>query len=348
MRALQLPDFPWDSLAADKAIAAGHPGGIVDLSVGTPVDPVPAVVRAALAGPAADVPGYPTTHGTPELREAIAGSLARRFHVAVDPRDVLPTIGSKELVAWLPTLLGITAGDLVVIPEIAYPTYEVGALLAGAEFVRTDGLTGAGSPASGAGLAQLAVQPDGPGAAGRAPPQGGRVGARAGRGRGVRRVLPGAVRPTAPGHVDPAPRRLRRRPHRPARGALDEQVVEPRGVPRRVRDRRPGGGRGAARGPQARRDDGAPPGPGRDGGRGVRRRARRRAGGGLRPAPRPAAGGAGGVGAQGRALRGRAVPVGDGGRARAARRSAGSPSWASSWRRGSSTGRRGSATSGWR
>ena len=122
MRALHLPDFPWDSLAADKALAAGHPGGIVDLSVGTPVDPVPAVVRDALAGPAADVPGYPTTHGTPELREAIAGSLTRRFDVSVDPRDVLPTIGSKQLVAWLPTLLGITARDLVVIPEIAYPT----------------------------------------------------------------------------------------------------------------------------------------------------------------------------------------------------------------------------------
>ena len=144
MRALHLPDFPWDSLAADKALAAGHPDGIVDLSVGTPVDPVPDVVRAALAGPAADVPGYPTTHGTPELREAIAGSLARRFHVTVDPFDVLPTIGSKEFVAWLPTLLGVTAGDLVVIPEVAYPTYEVGALLAGAEFARTDGLTALG------------------------------------------------------------------------------------------------------------------------------------------------------------------------------------------------------------
>jgi succinyldiaminopimelate transaminase len=144
MRRLHLPDFPWDSLAADKAIATGHPDGIVDLSVGTPVDPVPEIVRRALAGPAADVSGYPTTHGTPELRDAIAGSLHRRFEVTVDPHDVLPTIGSKEFVAWLPTLLGATAGDLVVIPEIAYPTYEVGALLAGAEFVRTDGLAALG------------------------------------------------------------------------------------------------------------------------------------------------------------------------------------------------------------
>ena len=68
---LDLPDFPWDSLAEDKALAAAHPAGIVDLSVGTPVDPVPDVVRAALAGPAAHEPGYPTTHGPDSLREAI-------------------------------------------------------------------------------------------------------------------------------------------------------------------------------------------------------------------------------------------------------------------------------------
>ncbi|WP_232660474.1 succinyldiaminopimelate transaminase [Pseudonocardia sp. TRM90224] len=139
-----LPDFPWDSLADDKARAQAHPDGIVDLSVGTPVDPVAGVVRAALSGPAADEPGYPTTHGPASLREAIAGSLARRFGVVVDPVAVLPTIGSKELVAWLPTLLGLGAGDTVVIPELAYPTYEVGALLAGAEPIRSDSTTALG------------------------------------------------------------------------------------------------------------------------------------------------------------------------------------------------------------
>ena len=127
-----LPDFPWDSLAADRERAEAHPDGIVDLSVGTPVDPVPAAIRDALAGPAADEPGYPTTHGPASLRSAIAGSLLRRFGVTVDPVAVLPTIGSKELVAWLPTLLGVGAGDTVVIPELAYPTYEVGARIAGA------------------------------------------------------------------------------------------------------------------------------------------------------------------------------------------------------------------------
>ncbi|GAA4559981.1 succinyldiaminopimelate transaminase [Pseudonocardia xishanensis] len=134
MRAL--PDFPWDSLAAAGERAAAHPGGIVDLSVGTPVDPVPAVVRAALSGPAAGEPGYPTTYGPASLREAIAGALDRRFGAPVDPAAVLPTIGSKELVAWLPTLLGLGPGDVVGVPELAYPTYEVGALIAGATPVR--------------------------------------------------------------------------------------------------------------------------------------------------------------------------------------------------------------------
>ncbi len=135
---IELPAFPWDSLAADKAIAASHPDGIVDLSVGTPVDPIADVVRSALVGPAADEPGYPTTHGPASLRTALVGALARRFGVSVDPVSVLPTIGSKELVAWLPTLLGLGAGDTVVIPELAYPTYEVGARIARCDVVRAD------------------------------------------------------------------------------------------------------------------------------------------------------------------------------------------------------------------
>ncbi|RCG31421.1 succinyldiaminopimelate transaminase [Sphaerisporangium album] len=140
---IALPDFPWDRLAPYKELALAHPGGIVDLSVGTPVDPVPAVAREALAG-ASDSPGYPLTHGTDALRRAAADWLARRHGVTVAPGDVLPTIGSKELVAWLPTLLGVGAGDRVVIPALAYPTYDVGARLAGAEPYATDGLLGLG------------------------------------------------------------------------------------------------------------------------------------------------------------------------------------------------------------
>ncbi|ANY05979.1 succinyldiaminopimelate transaminase [Pseudonocardia sp. HH130630-07] len=140
-----LPDFPWDSLTGARERAQAHPGGLVDLSVGTPVDPVPELLRAALSGPAAGEPGYPTAHGPASLREAVVASMARRFGVpGIDPAAVLPTIGSKELVAWLPTLLGLGAGDTVVIPELAYPTYEVGARLAGADHVRSDGLTAAG------------------------------------------------------------------------------------------------------------------------------------------------------------------------------------------------------------
>ena len=126
-----LPDFPWDRLLPDKARAAAHPDGIVDLSVGTPVDPTPQRVQEALAG-AADAPGYPTTHGPPELRAAAVDYLSRRFGISgLDPEAVLPTMGSKEFVAWLPATLGLGPGDVVVVPEAAYPTYDVGATLAG-------------------------------------------------------------------------------------------------------------------------------------------------------------------------------------------------------------------------
>lgn len=139
-----LPDFPWDSLAGEKERARSHPDGIVDLSVGTPVDPVPAGIRDALAS-VSDIPGYPTTHGTPALRAAAVEALARRHGIdGLEPDAVLPSIGSKEMVAWLPRLLGFGRGDMVAIPEVAYPTYEVGALLAGAEPVRVYGLTALG------------------------------------------------------------------------------------------------------------------------------------------------------------------------------------------------------------
>ncbi|MFC4605625.1 succinyldiaminopimelate transaminase [Rhodococcus kronopolitis] len=136
-----LPDFPWDSLAGAKARAEAHPDGIVNLSVGTPVDPVAPLIREALASVSA-VPGYPTTHGTDALREAAVAALARRYSVTgLDPASVLPAIGTKEIIAWLPRLLGLGADDLVVIPEVAYPTYEVAALLAGCRVLRADGLT---------------------------------------------------------------------------------------------------------------------------------------------------------------------------------------------------------------
>jgi succinyldiaminopimelate transaminase len=136
--AAALPDFPWDSLAEAKARAGAHPGGIVDLSVGTPVDPTPESGRLALAA-AADSPGYPLTSGTGPLREAMAAYLTERWGaVGLAPSTTLPAIGTKELVAWLPTLLGLGPDDLVVFPTMAYPTYEVGARIAGCRFLAAD------------------------------------------------------------------------------------------------------------------------------------------------------------------------------------------------------------------
>ncbi|CAM5258264.1 Succinyldiaminopimelate transaminase OS=Streptomyces tendae OX=1932 GN=dapC PE=4 SV=1 [Streptomyces tendae] len=121
-----------------KKTAAAHPGGIVDLSVGTPVDPVPELIQKALVD-AADSPGYPTVWGTPALRDAITGWVERRLGARdVTHRHVLPIVGSKELVAWLPTQLGLGPGDRVAFPRLAYPTYEVGARLARAEYEAYD------------------------------------------------------------------------------------------------------------------------------------------------------------------------------------------------------------------
>ncbi|MFD4832738.1 succinyldiaminopimelate transaminase [Streptomyces uncialis] len=134
----RLPVFPWDRLEPYKATAAAHPDGIVDLSVGTPVDPVPDLIQKALVA-AADSPGYPTVWGTPQLRDALTGWCARRLGAkGLTHKGVLPVVGSKEFVAWLPTQLGLGPGDKVAYPRLAYPTYEVGARLARAEYVTYD------------------------------------------------------------------------------------------------------------------------------------------------------------------------------------------------------------------
>lgn len=124
--------------------ARAHADGIVDLSVGTPVDPTPAVIQAALAG-AADSPGYPLTIGRVETRQACIDWLARRHGVTGLGLDaVLPVIGSKELIGSMVGHLGFGPGDLVAYPGLAYPTYEVGAALAGARAMAADSLTAFG------------------------------------------------------------------------------------------------------------------------------------------------------------------------------------------------------------
>jgi succinyldiaminopimelate transaminase len=132
MGVADLADYPWDAVAPYAARARSHPDGIVDLSIGSPVDPTPAVVVDALKA-ATDAHAYPQTVGTPDLRDAIVEWYARRRGVSGLTREhVVPTIGSKELVALLPLLLGLGPDDVVVHPRAAYPTYEVGARLVGA------------------------------------------------------------------------------------------------------------------------------------------------------------------------------------------------------------------------
>ena len=135
---LELPDFPWDSLAPFAERARAHPDGFIDLSVGSPVDPTPEPIRHALAA-ATDAHAYPQTSGSPALREAIVDWFARRRGVDdLSVANVLPTIGSKELVALMPLMLGLGRGDVVVHPTVAYPTYAIGAALVGATAVASD------------------------------------------------------------------------------------------------------------------------------------------------------------------------------------------------------------------
>jgi succinyldiaminopimelate transaminase len=129
---LQLPDFPWNALAPARERATAHPDGIVDLSVGSPVDPTPSVVRNAIDR-ATDAHGYPTTQGATPLRKAIVAWYARVRNVPnLDTSSAIPTIGSKEFVGLLPTFLGLGPGDVVVHPRVAYPTYDIGARVVGA------------------------------------------------------------------------------------------------------------------------------------------------------------------------------------------------------------------------
>ena len=140
----RFPAFPWDTLDEAKARAAAHPDGLVDLSIGTPVDSTPDVVQKAMAD-ATDAHAYGTVLGPRALRQAAVDWLERRFGVTgVSADHVLTTIGSKELIGNLPVQLGLGPDDLVVIPELAYPSYEVGAQYAGCRIQASDSTLGLG------------------------------------------------------------------------------------------------------------------------------------------------------------------------------------------------------------
>ena len=135
---LTLPDFPWDSLESHRERASAHADGLIDLSIGSPIDSTPAVATQALHD-AAQAPSYPLTAGSTQLRAAMAAWWERRRNTGpLDALEVMPSIGSKEMVGLLPMLLGVRSSDVVVIPEIAYPTYAMGAHMVGAHVVASD------------------------------------------------------------------------------------------------------------------------------------------------------------------------------------------------------------------
>jgi succinyldiaminopimelate transaminase len=123
--------YPYDKLAALAARAGQHEGGAVDLSIGTPCDPPPALVLEALASSGTER-GYPSSMGSAEYREAALAWMARRFGLDTTRLTVAACVGTKELVAGVPHWLRLRAPgrDTVLCPRLAYPTYEMGALLA--------------------------------------------------------------------------------------------------------------------------------------------------------------------------------------------------------------------------
>lgn len=137
---LDLPEYPWQSLAPYKTTASAHPDGMADLSIGAPVDPTPQVIQDALQA-ATNWPGYPGSAGTEELRAAIAAWYQRRRDVSgLTTANIAATVGSKEFIAWLPLFLGLGPDDVIVYPTVAYPTYDIGAKIVGARSVTADSL----------------------------------------------------------------------------------------------------------------------------------------------------------------------------------------------------------------
>lgn len=126
------PPYPYERLDAFKPLAAIHEGGLVDLSIGTPCDPPPQSVLNALATSNSER-GYPASIGSLELRSAFSRWMQRRFAVTMDPKHVAACIGTKEFVGTLPQWLKLRSPhrDTVLYPAVAYPTYEMGAVLAG-------------------------------------------------------------------------------------------------------------------------------------------------------------------------------------------------------------------------
>jgi len=130
------PPYPYERLEGLRTRAAVHDGGVIDCSIGTPVDAPPAEVLTELAR-GTGARGYPPSAGTPVFREAVSNWLRRRFDVAVAPDQLAACVGTKEFVASLVQYLSLRTPerDTVLFPAISYPTYAMGATLAGCRAV---------------------------------------------------------------------------------------------------------------------------------------------------------------------------------------------------------------------
>jgi succinyldiaminopimelate transaminase len=157
------PPYPYDRLNDSKAAASAFDGGIVDLSIGTPFDPPAPAVVAALANSGSER-GYPASIGSKRLREAAVGWMARRFGVEVPLANVAACVGTKEFVAGVVTYLRLRTPDrdTVLFPSVAYPTYEMGATLAGCRAVPVDDLAGIDPEAAGRALCLWVNSPANP------------------------------------------------------------------------------------------------------------------------------------------------------------------------------------------
>ena len=135
-RGFEPPPYPYERLDSFKPLGASFDGGLVDLSIGTPCDPPPASVVAALAASNSER-GYPPSVGNEPLRRAFSEWIGRRFAVSVPTSAIAACIGTKEFVGTLPQWMKLRSPwlDTVLYPSIAYPTYEMGATLAGCRAV---------------------------------------------------------------------------------------------------------------------------------------------------------------------------------------------------------------------
>lgn len=130
------PPYPYDRLDRLAPIAAEHDGGVIDLSIGTPIDPAPPAVVAAFSTSGSER-GYPASIGSVALRDAVSRWFERRFGLEVDRAHIGACVGSKEFVGTLPQWLRLRTPtrDTVLYPSVSYPTYEMGAILAGCRAV---------------------------------------------------------------------------------------------------------------------------------------------------------------------------------------------------------------------